>query len=52
LYLVASLPSLSVVEMSAAMLDQVLNGFEKDPLTNEDLVRIGRRALDENQRQT
>jgi hypothetical protein len=47
LYLLASLPSVSVVEMSAALLDQVLDGFEKDPLTNDDLVRIGRRALEE-----
>jgi hypothetical protein len=42
---VASLPAISVVEISAAMLDQVVNGFEKDPLMNQDLVRIGQKAL-------
>ena len=42
---VASLPSISVVEISAAMLEQVVDGFEKDPLTNDDLVRIGKKAL-------
>lgn len=40
-----SLPSVSVTECSATMLDQVTNGFDKEPLTNEDLVRIGRRVL-------
>jgi hypothetical protein len=47
LWLVASLPSIGNVEISAAMLDQVLNGFEKDPLVNDDLVRIGRKVLSE-----
>ncbi|KIX99664.1 uncharacterized protein Z520_04299 [Fonsecaea multimorphosa CBS 102226] len=42
-----SLPSVSVVDISAAMLDQVLNGFEKDPLENKDLIRIGQRVLSE-----
>jgi hypothetical protein len=45
LWFVASLPAISVVEISAAMLDQVVNGFEKDPLMNQDLVRIGQKAL-------
>ncbi|KIW66093.1 hypothetical protein PV04_08297 [Phialophora macrospora] len=45
LWFVASLPAISVVDISAAMLDQVVNGFEKDPLMNEDLVRIGQKAL-------
>ncbi|KIW24019.1 uncharacterized protein PV07_09758 [Cladophialophora immunda] len=47
LWFVASLPSVTVVDVSAAMLDQVLNGFEKDPLQNQDLVRIGQRVLGE-----
>ncbi|OAL35032.1 hypothetical protein AYO20_05747 [Fonsecaea nubica] len=47
LWFVISLPSISVVEIAAAMLDQVVNGFEKDPLMNEDLVRIGQRVLHE-----
>lgn len=40
-----SVPSIDVVEISAAMLDQVINGFEKDPLENADLVRIGKKVL-------
>ncbi|KAF8206153.1 hypothetical protein K438DRAFT_1816669 [Mycena galopus ATCC 62051] len=38
-------PSVSLEEISAAMVHQVVHGFEKDPLQNEDLVRIGRKAL-------
>ena len=45
LWFMASVPSVSVVDISAAMLSEVLNGFEKDPLTNEDLVRIGQKVL-------
>lgn len=44
LWWTVSLPSVGVVEFSAAMLDQVLNGFEKDPLENADLIRIGRKV--------
>ncbi|MCJ1473565.1 hypothetical protein MMC13_002216 [Lambiella insularis] len=40
-----SVPSLDVREISAAMLHQVAHGFEKEPLENDDLVRIGRQAL-------
>lgn len=43
-----SLPLISTVnreECAAAMLDQVVNGFEKETMTNEDLKRIGKRAL-------
>jgi hypothetical protein len=47
LWLVASLPSVGVVEISAAMIDEVTRGFEKDPLMNDDLVRIGQTALRE-----
>ncbi|ETI25484.1 hypothetical protein G647_02257 [Cladophialophora carrionii CBS 160.54] len=47
LWVVVSVPSITVVEIAAAMLDQVINGFEKDPLMNEDLVRIGQKALSE-----
>ncbi|EXJ77854.1 hypothetical protein A1O3_09013 [Capronia epimyces CBS 606.96] len=41
----ASVPSVTVSEISAAMIDQVAHGFDKEPLMNEDLVSIGRRAL-------
>ncbi|KAF2870486.1 hypothetical protein BDV95DRAFT_607656 [Massariosphaeria phaeospora] len=35
-----SLPSIYVGQIATAMLDQVVNGIEKDPLLNVDLVRI------------
>jgi len=38
-------PNISVNEVAAAMLDQILNGFEKDPLMNDDLARIGKAVL-------
>ncbi|KFA66239.1 hypothetical protein S40285_05115 [Stachybotrys chlorohalonatus IBT 40285] len=37
--------SVSVEEISAAMLSQVVGGFEKDTLSNSELVEIGRKAL-------
>ena len=42
-------PTIEVKEISAAMLHQVLNGFEKETLQNDDLVRIGRQALSDAQ---
>ncbi|KAI0884956.1 uncharacterized protein GGS22DRAFT_136474 [Annulohypoxylon maeteangense] len=39
------LPKVDVGEISAALLDQVVNGFEKDTLQNEDLVRIGQEII-------
>ncbi|KAH6684995.1 hypothetical protein F5X68DRAFT_277000 [Plectosphaerella plurivora] len=35
-------PALTVTELSRAMLRQVVGGFEKEPLTGEDLERLGR----------
>jgi hypothetical protein len=46
LKLVMGVPSVGLSEVSAAMLHQVVHGFEKEPLENEDLVRIGRQTLD------
>lgn len=40
------LPLIDVRVISAALLDQALNGLEKDTLLNEDLARIGQRVLD------
>ena len=40
-----SLPSIPVQALSAAMLDQVLNGFTKEPLDNEDLAKLGNEVL-------
>ena len=45
LNLVGVVPKLDVSEVSAAMLHQVVHGWEKEPLENADLVRIGRLAL-------
>jgi hypothetical protein len=39
-------PLINVSEVAAAMLDQVDNGFEKEPLENDDLIRIGKKALE------
>jgi hypothetical protein len=43
----APLPRISVGEVAAAMLDQVVKGFEKEPLHNDDLARIGAGVLKE-----
>ncbi|KPM36032.1 Succinate-semialdehyde dehydrogenase [NADP(+)] [Neonectria ditissima] len=45
LKLTHNLASVGITEISAAMLNQVVHGFEKEPLFTEDLVRIGREAL-------
>ena len=34
-----------IQELAAAMLQQVQVGFEKEPLENDDLIRIGQKAL-------
>ena len=34
-----------IQELVAAMLQQVRDGFEKEPLENDDLIRIGQKAL-------
>lgn len=39
-----AIPNVSRTELTAAILDQVVHGFEKEPLTNADLVKIGRAA--------
>ncbi|KAI6091829.1 hypothetical protein F4821DRAFT_225682 [Hypoxylon rubiginosum] len=39
------LPKVHVREISATLLDQAVNGFQKDTLLNEDLVKIGQRVL-------
>ncbi|KAL8948604.1 MAG: hypothetical protein Q9222_005220 [Ikaeria aurantiellina] len=45
LWYVIGLPRVDVKECAAAMLHEVVQGFSKEPLLNEDLVRIGRREL-------
>lgn len=41
------IPNVGAEELVAAMLQQVVRGFEKEPLRNEDLRRIGQEALRE-----
>ena len=48
--MVMSLPIVDVGEISAAMIHEVMHGFEKDSLENADLVRIGREALKSTER--
>ncbi|TVY64300.1 hypothetical protein LSUE1_G006817 [Lachnellula suecica] len=43
---VVGLPRVEVSEIAAAMITAVVGGFEKDTYLNEDLVRIGRKVLD------
>ncbi|KAJ8123731.1 hypothetical protein ONZ43_g387 [Nemania bipapillata] len=38
------IPTINVTDLVAAMLDQVVNGFEKEPLMPEDLIRIADRV--------
>ncbi|KAI2463331.1 NAD(P)-binding protein [Annulohypoxylon bovei var. microspora] len=42
--LTVGIPSISVVDLAKAMLDQVVNGFEKEPLMPEDLARIAKKS--------
>ncbi len=44
------LASVDLGELAAALLNQVVNGFEKEPLMNADLQRIGQKALEEAKR--
>lgn len=47
---VPGLPKVELQDVAAALLDQVVNGFEKDTLLNDDLTRIGQEALGEQQK--
>lgn len=42
---IPSVPHIELTDIAAAMLDQVISGFEKHTLSNDDLARIGQRAL-------
>lgn len=39
------LPNVTTSQAAAAALHQVVHGFEKDRLANDDLVRIGQEAM-------
>lgn len=41
---VPGLLSVALEHVSAALVDQALNGIEKDTLSNDDLIRIGQEA--------
>lgn len=45
LRLTMGVPSIKIDTIAAAMLHEVINGFTKEPLTNEDLEMVGRRHL-------
>ncbi|PHH86636.1 hypothetical protein CDD83_9945 [Cordyceps sp. RAO-2017] len=49
---IIGLPKIDVREVAAALLDQAVNGFEKETLENEDLARIGQRALETQQQKS
>ncbi|KFZ09904.1 hypothetical protein V501_05438 [Pseudogymnoascus sp. VKM F-4519 (FW-2642)] len=40
-----NMPRVEVCDLAAALLQQVVEGFDSDTLLNEDLVRIGQKAL-------
>lgn len=41
---VPGLPKIELTDIAAALLDQVVNGFEKDTLSNDDMIRIGQKV--------
>ncbi|KAI1769312.1 hypothetical protein GGR53DRAFT_473857 [Hypoxylon sp. FL1150] len=43
--IVPGVPNIHLSEAAAGLLEQVINGFEKDTLRNDDMVRIGQEAL-------
>lgn len=42
---IIGLPKVDVSEIAATLLEQAVNGIEKDTLLNEDLIRIGQKVL-------
>jgi hypothetical protein len=41
---VPNVPNVALDDVAATVLDQLIHGFEKDPLRNDDLVRIAKKA--------
>jgi hypothetical protein len=39
------IPTINIEELAAALVQQIRDGFEKEPLLNDDLKRIGREVL-------
>lgn len=46
---IIGLPKVELSEIAATLLDQAVNGFEKETLLNEDLARIGQKVLADRQ---
>ncbi|ROV96504.1 hypothetical protein VMCG_07781 [Cytospora schulzeri] len=42
---IPGLPKIELTDIAAALLDQVVNGFEKDTLYSDDMTRIGQKVL-------
>ena len=42
-----TMPRVAVVELAAAMLQGILEGFGSETLTNDDLARLGKEALEQ-----
>lgn len=42
---IIGLPKVQVTEIAATLIDQAVNGIEKETLLNDDLIRIGQKAL-------
>lgn len=42
---VPGLPNIELHDIAAALLDQAVNGFQKNTLSNDDMVNIGQRVL-------
>lgn len=42
---IPGVPNIYLSEAAAGLLDQAINGFEKDTLGNDDMARIGQKAL-------
>ncbi|KAK9235118.1 hypothetical protein V1525DRAFT_410906 [Lipomyces kononenkoae] len=47
---IIGIPKVDLSEVAATLIDQAINGIEKDTLLNDDLVRIGQKALAEQQK--
>jgi hypothetical protein len=47
---IISLPKVDLSDIAATLLNQAVTGFEKETLLNEDLIRIGRKALVDQQK--
>jgi len=42
---IPGVPHIELVDIAAALLNQISNGFEKDTLSNNDMIRIGQKVL-------